>query len=192
MELRTHAGVRLGLLVADSIAPIRSPPSRSVDSDRKPNQPNAIGYQGVTAPVSGAGATRHSRPTYTAAHGPAPGPDAGGGLAAPSGQLTSETETHARPAPSPCKRAPSVQRRTRPTRSCCPRCKGAECCFGCDLGLVASKRDGLVGNRGDEMLGELHVHLVRARSRGGPGDRHPQVSAAVRRSTEHRVGETLR
>ena len=42
LELRAHAGVRLGMLMTDSVVTIWSPIPRSVESERKPDQPNAI------------------------------------------------------------------------------------------------------------------------------------------------------
>ena len=49
IALQQHAGVRLGLLVADDDVAIWSPTPRSVDDDRKHDQPNGIVLEGLAA-----------------------------------------------------------------------------------------------------------------------------------------------
>lgn len=55
IALQQHAGVRLGLLVADDDVAIWSPTPRSVDDDRKHDQPNGIVLEGLAADGSVAG-----------------------------------------------------------------------------------------------------------------------------------------
>lgn len=62
MDLRTHSGVRLGLLMADRVVTIWSPQPRSVDGDRKPDQPNAIVLDGGLAGVNDAGELTRPEP----------------------------------------------------------------------------------------------------------------------------------
>ena len=55
IELRKHSGVRLGLLMAESVVTIWSPTPRAVDGDRKPNEPNAVVIDGGIVEASNVG-----------------------------------------------------------------------------------------------------------------------------------------
>ena len=47
IRLRKHSGVRIGLLMADSVVTIWSPTPRSVDAERESGQPNAVVLDGA-------------------------------------------------------------------------------------------------------------------------------------------------
>ncbi len=81
ITLRKHSGVRLGLLMADRVVTIWSPTPRSVDGERRPDQPNAIVIEGGIAEDGTTGDLVRTEPSASES---AQGLKSGGGTIAPS------------------------------------------------------------------------------------------------------------